>query len=147
MKQIFNMELYQSDDISVPDTCRGNVLISPTAGGTFYGDNISGEILPIGMCITTTPYKGKNDIAVTLILQTDDDAKIIMEIKAMLDIEDEEEAKLIDGETLESAEYYYKGTVSFRTGSDKYAWLERKICVCHGVIENWSKLIFDVYMI
>ena len=61
MKKLFDINIMQQNDIPVDGTCIGNALVSPTTGGTFSGE-ISGEVVPVGMGITYTPYEGKNDI-------------------------------------------------------------------------------------
>ncbi|MEI3519504.1 MAG: DUF3237 family protein [Clostridia bacterium] len=65
-----------------------------------------------------------------MMLKTDDGAHILMEMKAVLDIDSSAEEKLMNGEHVSPDEYYFKGIVNFRTGDERYKWLERKVCVC-----------------
>lgn len=147
MKKLFDLTVCQKDDIDMGKTCCGEILISPTGGGAFSGPEMCGRVVPAGMGTTRTPGPGVNDIDAPMLLETDDGEHILMNIKAIFDTDLEIERKLMAGEKVDPDEYYYKGVVSFITGSEKYRWLERKICVCNGVIENWEKLRFEVFMV
>ena len=57
------------------------------------------------------------------------------------------EEKLMNGEYVLPDEYYFKGTVDFRTGDERYKWLERKICVCTSEIVNWERVDTTVYLV
>lgn len=147
MKKLFELTVCQTDDIEMGQTCSGEILVSPTGDGAFSGEQLQGRVVPAGMGTTCTPVPGINDINTVMLLQADDGAYILMELKAIFDTDEAVEARLMKGEAVDPDEYYYKGVVSFRTGSDKYRWLERKICVCTGIIESWEKLVFEIYML
>ncbi|MDO4486851.1 MAG: DUF3237 family protein [Bacillota bacterium] len=147
MKKLFELTVCQNDDIEMGQTCSGEILVSPTGDGAFSGELLQGKVVPAGMGTTCTPAPGINDIDTVMLLQADDGAYILMELKAIFDTDEAVEARLMKGEVVDPDEYYYKGVVSFRTGSDKYRWLERKVCVCTGIIESWEKLVFEIYML
>ncbi len=147
MKKLFTMSVVQQHDIDMGVTCLGETLVSPTDGGVFEGDELRGEIVPIGMGVTYTPAPGINNIDGLMMLKTDDGAHILMEMKAFLDINGSVEEKLMNGEHVLPEEYYFKGTVDFRTGDERYKWLERKICVCTSEIVNWERVDMTVYLI
>lgn len=146
MKKLFDLTVFQERDMDIGRTCDGDALVSPTDKGRFEGDDLNGELVPIGMGVTYTPSPGINDIETNMLLRTFDDAYILMELCAYFDTDLENEEKLIRGEWVDPNDYYYKGTVKFKTSHPAYRWLERKVCVCRGVIENWEKLKFEVYM-
>ena len=147
LKKLFDIEIEQNEDIEMPSTCMGDLLISPTTGGRFYGEKLNGKVVPIGMGTTYTPNPGHNEIKSETLLEMDDGDKVILRIDAILDIESETEQKLMRGEKVDPESYYYKGTASFITGAKKYKWLEHKVCVCEFCIDNWEKVSFSVYMI
>lgn len=146
MKELFKLELTQTEDICLENTCRGDILISPTTEGKFYGAELNGMVLPLGMGCTFTPYSGKNDIETRMLLQMNDGAKVLMEMQAYLDLDEEVEQRMINDKPVNASEYYYKGIVRFQTGDPKYRWLERKVCVCSGEIESWEKLVFTMML-
>lgn len=147
LKKLFDIELEQNQDIEMPSTCRGDLLISPTTGGRFLGDELKGKVLPVGMGMTYTPAPCQNEVKAQMLLEMEDGEKIVLHINALLDIQNEEEEKLMRGEAVDPESYYYKGTASFITGAAKYKWLERKICICDGCVDNWETVSFSIYMI
>ena len=145
MRKLFDLVQVQTADIAMGDTCDGNVLLSPTCEGSFTGE-ISGKLVPVGMGTAYSREPGKNDISSVMLLETSDGAKIIMELKAYFDVECEAEEKMENGEYVSPCEYYYKGTANFKTDSEKYKWLERKICITETEIVSWEKLVTSVYL-
>lgn len=147
MKKLFTMELYGGEDIALENTCDGEVLLSVGSTGDFHGERMNGKVLPGGMGITTTPRDGVNDLSSDFILVTDDNEKLLLSVKAFLNIGSEKEDILIKGGKVNPSEYYYKGVATFRTGSDRYKDLERKVCICEGIIEKWDKVIFEIFLV
>ena len=76
------MVLIQGNDICMGETYKGEVLIAPTDKGYFNGEELKGVVVPVGMGIVYTKDPGKNDIKTTMLLETDDGAKIIMDMEA-----------------------------------------------------------------
>ena len=146
MKKLFELVQMQTEDIAMGDTCDGNVLLSPTCEGSFTGE-ISGTLIPVGMGTAYSREPGKNDIDATILLETSDNKKIIMEYSAYFDVNYEIEEKMKCGEYVNPKEYYYKGIAKFKTDSEKYKWLERKICVTETEIVSWEKLVTRVYLV
>lgn len=146
MNKLFDLMIKQTGDIDMGVTCMGETLLTPAEKGHFSGEQLSGIVEPVGVGVVYTPQPGVNDIKSTMLLHTDDGADILMEINAYFDIAPEKEALLAEGTFVEPEEYYYKGTVSFKTGDAGYKWLERKVCICEGVVNDWENLLFRVYM-
>lgn len=147
MKKLFDLEIYQSGDVNVTGTSCGDILISPSGGGRFYGELLSGRVIPIGAGTTTTLVPGESNVNATMLLETDSGETIVLSIKAYFDINPELEKLLENGEYISPDEYYYMGTVEFKTGSKQFKWLERKVFVCSCIIESWEKLLFSVFSI
>lgn len=147
MKKLFEMTLIQENDIDMGTTCMGETLVAPSDKGVFRGEELNGKLVPMGMGVTYTPSPGINDIKTTMLLLTDDGAHILMDMQAFFDIDADKEDMLSRGEKVSPDEYYYKGTVLFKTGAGQYKWLERKVCICELVVESWEKVIMTVYML
>lgn len=147
MKKLFDMVLIQGNDICMGETYKGEVLIAPTDKGYFNGEELKGVVVPVGMGIVYTKDPGKNDIKTTMLLETDDGAKIIMDMEAWFDIDPDVEKKMSEGISVDPDEYYYKGNVVFQTDSEKYKWLERKVCVCTTEVESWERLHTTIYIV
>ena len=146
LEKLFDYEIIQTEDIEMPGTAGGDLLISPTSGGSFQGERLRGELLPVGFGTTRT-HGPENDIHSEAMLRTDDGCEILMRMDAVFDVAPEIEAQLIAGEPVDPERYYYKGTVSFETGAPAYQWLERRVCVTECVVEDYTKLHLSVYMV
>ncbi len=145
VKKIFDMKIEQSQDIELNETSEGNLLISVNSGGEFSGEQLSGKVLPFGFSTTYSPADGLNRIYESVLLETEDGAHIFMKIDAYLHLPQELEDRFLAGEKVPADEYYYKGSVRFEVEKSRYQWLENRIYVCTGVIEDWSSLRFAVY--
>ncbi|MBQ9060426.1 MAG: DUF3237 domain-containing protein [Firmicutes bacterium] len=146
IEKLFDYEILQKEDLEIPGTAAGDILISPTSGGRFEGPKMRGEMLPIGLglCYTHGPA---NDIQCATLLRTDDGCDILMQMEAVYDVDPDTEEKLIRGELVDSDSYYYKGRVTFQTGAAQYQWLQRKLCVCECFITDYTRLNMTVYMV
>ncbi|MBQ6400698.1 MAG: DUF3237 domain-containing protein [Firmicutes bacterium] len=146
LTELFRYEIVQTEDVEMPGTGAGDLLLSPTSGGWFEGERLRGKLLPLGMgtCLTRGE---ENDIESQILLRTDDGENILMTTSAWFDVPQEIEDRLIAGEPVDPGAYYYKGTVAFQTGSPAYKWLERKVCVCECTVHDYTRLTFTVYMI
>ena len=145
MVKLFDIKIIQPEDIILEDTARGYMLVAPTGGGSFCGGKISGKVLPVGMGISCTPLTGINIIEAPFLLETYAGAKIYMRLSAYLDLPQETEDRLASGDSVSPDEYYYKGTVSFDVSAPEYKWMENKVYVCKGVINDFQTLGFEVY--
>lgn len=145
MIKLFDIHIRQGEDILIENTGKGDLLISPMKSGSFSGQRIKGRVLPLGMCTTYTPSDGINLIHAPILLETDDCAKLFMELNAYLHLAGELEDQLLAGEHVSPDQYYYRGTVSFDVGRSQYKWLENRVFTCEGIIRDWSRLEFMVY--
>lgn len=145
MKKIFDIKIEQSDDIELKGTSEGDLLVSVNSGGEFSGDRLSGRVMPVGCSTSYSPESGLNRIFESVLLETDDGAHIFMKIDAYLQLPKELEDRFLAGGEVSADEYYYKGSVRFDVEESRYGWLENRIFVCDGIIEDWSSLHFAVY--
>ena len=94
----------------------GDRVAFPISGGTFTGPRLNGTIMPVGLDFSlTTPDKlfGAEGIAV---LQTRDGANILWRARGF-----------------QSGKYVYT-SITFRTGSEKYAWLDTAVTICMALV-------------
>lgn len=145
MKKIFDIKIEQSDDIELKGTSEGDLLVSVNSGGQFAGERLSGRVMPVGCSTSYSPESGLNRIYESVLLETDDGARIFMKIDAYLQLPQELEDRFLAGEAVPVDEYYYKGSVCFNAGDSRCKWLENRVFMCDGIIEDWSSLRFAVY--
>lgn len=145
MIKLFDIKIKQPEDFLIKDTRKGDLLISLTGDGRFSGEHMQGKVLPFGMCTTYTPSEGVNLIHAPILLETEDGAKLFMQLEAYLHLTKELEEQMLAGVPVPPEQYYYRGTAEFDTGHSRYKWLENKLFVCEGIIHDWHALEFSIY--
>ncbi len=144
---LFYAEIKQQEDILINDAFQNELLISPTAGGFFEGEKLSGMVECVGAGYTLTRPPDRNDIQMKLLLKTDDGENIFMSSEGTLFLDPALEKRLIGGESVPAAEYYYRFNLTFDTGSSKYGWLNGKCCFAVAGIKDWETVCYEAYMV
>ena len=102
------------------------------AGGTFSGEALNGTVLPGGADWIITRPDGCMTLDVRLVLQTDDGALIGLTYRGLRHGPPEVMARLVAGEDVDPAEYYFRTVPEFIAPQGRYDWLNRSIFVCAG---------------
>jgi hypothetical protein len=115
----------------------GHRVLFGSAGGSFTGGRLSGEVLPGGGDWSLFRPGGAMTLDVRLTLRTEDGALVSMtyggrwitppELRA--DMADPAERARVD-----PARYYFRTNPLFETGSEQYAWLNDVVCVGSGYL-------------
>jgi hypothetical protein len=124
----------------------GQRRIIPVEGGEFEGTKLRGTVLPGGADWMLVRADGVVQPDVRLTLQTDDGELIFMRYGGMRHGSPEVMERLARGEPVDPAEYYFRITPQFETGSLKYTWLNKIIAVGIGDRQNTGP-IYYVYEI
>ena len=115
------------------ETPYGMRKIVPVLGGTFSGERLNGVILPGGgHDWAMVRGDGALVLDVRLVLETDDGEHIMMTYRGIRTGAPEVLARIAAGEQVDPAEYYFRIIPFFETGSEKYGWLNRIVCVGFG---------------
>lgn len=144
---LFYLELKQKNDVLMDATEDGEILLSPIVGGIFEGDDIKGTVLPIGTQYCIEKDNFRNYLDCTLILQTDDNEKILMHYRGTALFTKEQQRRMQNAEYVDPNEYYYRYTLKFKTGSKKYEWLNNKCCIAAIGVKDWETVCFEAYMV
>ncbi len=75
---------------------------------------------------------GASKLDVRTTLRTDDDHLIYMTYRGIATMSQETLQRILQGETVDPSEYYFRTTPYFETGSEKYSWLNRIVAVGYG---------------
>jgi hypothetical protein len=103
-------------DLDPPLDLGGGRVLFGSAGGSFTGPRLRGEVLPGGGDWTWFRPDGVMTLDVRLTLRTHDDALVFMTYGGR------------------RAGDYFRTTPLFQTGSDDYAWLNDVVCVGSGYL-------------
>jgi hypothetical protein len=128
-------------------TPRGTRRFYPAIGGSFEGPRLRGEVLPDGGDWLLTRPDGVLEQDVRITLKTGDGAFIYVRYAGMRHGPPEVMARLAQGETVASSEYYFRVAPMFETGAERYAWLNKILAV--GVDERLppNKVRYDIFEI
>lgn len=132
-RELLVLEAVLAPPQMVEATPYGVRKVVPVLGGTFSGERLNGVILPSGgHDWALTRADGALVLDVRLVLQTDDDATILMTYRGIRTGDPAVLARIAAGEYVNPSEYYFRIVPFFETGSPKYAWLNSIVCVGFG---------------
>jgi hypothetical protein len=101
-------------------------------GGTFEGQRLRGTVLPGGGDWLRSDSDGYNELDVRATIQTDDGALIHVHYNGVLKIDAAVAARVMKGDDVDPASFYFRTTPRFETGHERYAWLNTLVCVAYG---------------
>jgi len=110
----------------------GRRRIIPITGGGFSGERLSGRVLPGGADWQVIRADGVADLDARYTLETHDGALIYVRNRGYRHGPAEVMRRLAAGEAVDPASYYMRTTPLFETGDERYAWLNRLVCVGTG---------------
>jgi hypothetical protein len=116
----------------------GRRRIINITGGTFRGKRLSGKVLPGGADWQVIRTDGVADLDARYTLETEDGALIYVRNHGYRHGPADVLKKLSLGEEVDPSLYYMRTTPLFETGDQRYAWLNRLICVGTGARKKSS---------
>jgi len=132
-RELFQLTLNVPSIVDLGQTPKGIRKIALVSGGTFTGERLKGTVHagPGGdwMLLRTD---GVLNLDVRLTLETDDHQLIFMSYQGVRHGPQEVMDRLGRGEKVDPKEYYFRMVPSFETSSEKYAWLNKIVCVATG---------------
>jgi hypothetical protein len=117
---------------AVGDTPFGGRSIFIVKGGTFEGPKLRGTLRPGGGDWLLSRPDGAAELDVRATLQTDEGALIYLHYRGILDITQDVLRRVFSGEDVPLSEYYFRTSPRFEAGNEKYAWLNKVVCVGVG---------------
>ena len=109
----------------------GRRRIIPISGGRFSG-RISGRVLSGGADWQIVRRDGVAQLEARYTVQTDDGALIDVRNTGLRHGPADVLSKLARGEAVDPSLYYMRTTPRFETGDERYAWINRVVCVATG---------------
>ncbi|GAA4503701.1 DUF3237 domain-containing protein [Actinoallomurus oryzae] len=115
----------------------GQRVLFGSAGGTFEGPRLRGEVLPGGGDWALFRPDGAMLLDVRLALRTDDGALLHMTYGGRYTTPPELRAEMADHATrhrVSPSRYYFRTNPLFETGAESHAWLNDIVCVGSGYL-------------
>lgn len=132
-RPLFELTLTVPEIVDVGKTPQGVRKIATVSGGRFQGERLSGEVMPSpGGDWLLLRSDNVLTLDVRLTLKTNDNALIYMHYQGLRHGPDEVMARLAKGEAVDPQSYYFRMAPVFETASEKYAYLNRMLCVATG---------------
>jgi hypothetical protein len=110
----------------------GRRRIIAITGGRFFGERLSGRVLPGGADWQVIRADGVAELDARYTLETADGALVYVRNRGFRHGPAEVLKRLAAGENTDPARYYMRTTPLFETGDERYAWLNRIVCVASG---------------
>ena len=146
---LFDLEIDLNPSQVVGHVWKGTRLISPFKDGFVKSDKINGKLVEgggdWGLFIDSTTFKVDSRATI----QTDDGALIYITYSGY-SYATAKIAALIGagkGGDLSPSDYYFRTSVSFETGSSRYAWLNHTAAIGVGRFPAAGKVAFRIYAI
>lgn len=132
-RPLFTLRIDLHPTIEIGATPAGERRIFPVSGGSFAGDRISGEVLPVAgadYLIGRTDGSAQQDVR--LLLRATDGDLVIMTYRGVRRASSEVLTRLAAGEIVPPDEYYLRTAPFFETGSVRHAWLNGIVSIAIG---------------
>lgn len=129
---LFDAELELAPVQNIGATPSGMRSIFIVTGGTFAGPRLRGTAHPGGGDWLRMLPNGAGEVDVRMTLETDDGALIFVTYGGVFDASPAVLTRVFAGEDVSPSEYYFRTTPRFETGSEKYAWLNKTVCIGVG---------------
>jgi hypothetical protein len=115
----------------------GRRTLFGSAGGTFHGPRLRGQVLPGGGDWALFRPDGAMALDVRLALRTHDNALVHMTYSGRCVFPPDLRADLANPASrhhIDPARYYFRTNPLFETGAEQYAWLNDIVCVGSGYL-------------
>jgi hypothetical protein len=132
LKSLFRAQITLAPIRDLGHTPLGHRRIIEITGGSFSGDRLSGRVLPGGADWQILRADGSAYLDTRYTLETSDGALIYVQNKGYRHGPPGVLERLARGEDVDPALYYMRTSPWFETSADRYAWLNRTICVGSG---------------
>jgi hypothetical protein len=132
LQPLFRAEITLAAAQELGETPQGRRRIIGITGGRFSGERLSGRVLAGGADWQLIRPDGVADLDARYTLETSDGALIYVRNRGYRHGPADILKRLASGEAVDPGLYYMRTTPRFETGDERYAWLNRIICVATG---------------
>ncbi|MBL0923380.1 MAG: DUF3237 domain-containing protein [Sphingomonadaceae bacterium] len=131
---LFEARVALAEPMHVGQTPDGYRMIVNVAGGKFEGPKIRGEVVPMsGADWSRIRADGVGALDVRMCLKTDDGALVYVHWHGLMVFPPEEQEYALDfakaDDPAGAHRYYFRASPQFETADERYAWLNKSICV------------------
>ena len=132
LRPLLKAEITLQPPLELGDTPLGRRRIINITGGRFSGARLSGRVLPGGADWQVIRADGVAYLDARYTLETADGALVYVRNRGYRHGPAEVLKRISAGEDVDPSLYYMRTAPSFETGDERYAWLNRIVCVATG---------------
>ena len=132
LRPLLKAEISLQPPLELGNTPLGRRRIIHITGGSFSGARLSGRVLAGGADWQVIRPDGVAYLDARYTLETGDGALIYVRNRGYRHGPAEVLKKISSGQDVDPSLYYMRTTPSFETGDERYAWLNRIVCVASG---------------
>lgn len=116
------------------DSPWGTTDIAYIGAGEFAGPQLNGRVLPGGGDWPMVSMQGDNSykLDVRAVWETSDGARLLVQYYGFISVPEALRDAPGGLAALDPADYYFRAAPTFRTGDERYAWLNTTLCVGVG---------------
>lgn len=131
---LFEARVKLAEAYNIGQTPEGFRMTVPIMGGRFEGPRLLGEVVPwSGADWSRIRPDGSGALDVRMTLKTDDGALIHVFWHGVMTFAPEDQAYALDfskpDEPQGASRYYFRASPRFEVGDERYAWLNKLLCV------------------
>lgn len=145
-EKLCRAEVLLLDAYPLGEVGTGYSEIVAVTGGSVEG-RINGKILSFGGDWGLLHSGSVNEINTRFLIETDDGAYISVETKGKLIMDMETMEQVSTGNPDGVSDYYFRTSVSFKAGAEKYRWLNDKAAFAVAAITDEGNVVQDVYIL
>ena len=147
LTRIFRLEAALGEPVEVGDVSPGRRRIVPLTGGTFWGPELNGKLLPGASAdwqIVLQDGTVLGDIRYTL--QTDDGALLYVQSRGVRHGSADVLARLGRGEDVDASEYTFRTSTQIETAASGLDWLNKGVFVSVGGRQA-TGVVYETYLV
>ncbi len=131
-RPIFTINAELAGILDLGATPYGHRRIIDILGGTVRGDKLTGRVLPGGADWQFIRADGAADIQARYTIETDAGARILVSSEGLRHGPKEVLDRVMRGETVDPALYYFRTVMRFETSDPAVAWMNRILAIARG---------------
>lgn len=131
-RPIFTINAELAGILDLGATPYGHRRIIDILGGTVRGDKLTGRVLPGGADWQFIRADGAADIQARYTIETDAGAHILVSSEGLRHGPKEVLDRVMRGETVDPALYYFRTVMRFETSDPAVAWMNRILAIARG---------------
>jgi hypothetical protein len=129
---VFRLRVAVAAALELGETQQGRRRIIPITGGAVDGPRLNGRVLPGGADWQIIRRDGCAELEARYTIEAEDGALIALANRGLRHGPPEIVAKLLAGEPVDPAAYYFRCTPVFETAAPAHQWLTRTVFIATG---------------